>query len=320
MEKSIINEVDRIKKLMLINESTPPGNTWIDVLEGLKLLVGKKSGGNKIDEFIRDFKAGRLSSDGLLNKLSIMSITLSDDTFKKFFETILQGLDRNVRQQINDIVNATRKGDMELDDAQYALRMIGQTDEIDDMMLKYLDLNKKITKSTDPSILDPYNRIPTTEDIINKLRAKFANDKRAQEFITKAESNLRRYIPKSKGEAEEIIKNNEELIKAALGNPSNWQKVKNYMINNWATKMMAGFFTALGVTAIFMVTMKAFGLSGLTPIKNFLIALGFDDMFEHLCNSGYQWACKGYKALTGQDTVTEPSDTIPTINLDDLGQ
>jgi hypothetical protein len=138
MKNNLISEVDRIKNLMLINEAS--GGVWDSVITGLKSITRNDSVVVKeLDDILTNVKAGRINPTELVNKLSVLGMSLDGNTLVRYVELMTTGLDDVSKSQIKQISKGLKNGSIELVDAKNALSQMGQTSSVDDLLEKYAD-------------------------------------------------------------------------------------------------------------------------------------------------------------------------------------
>jgi len=128
--------------------------------------------------------------------------------------------------------------------------------------------------------------VMTPEEIVGRLRSMFAADPRAVKIISKAESQIKSFIPRNQKEALDILETNKQMIERLLWktpDPKKWEWLKNTIKNNWATKIAMSFFVGLAVSSIFLGIMLLIGADISTPFCNLLRGFTKD-----------RWTCKDF--------------------------
>lgn len=355
MKKFIVAEEEKLRILNLhesLKESilNPPksllnenvGTALLQVLRGFKTVI-KQSGTlmSKLDDMARTFRnsgkysgqvssgedlldlflAGRLSNTSATDDmatvlLSIFKTTDDINIIRSLAKEMVDG-DAIFRQGVlNGSINpqvafGTTQGDEIYD---YAYRAYGRTNPFSpggvyNPNTQFGNWNSNVIPG-----LGQLAQIPQ-DYVIKKLRAKFAGNSKALNYIDKAKNDINSFIPRNEQDAADIVRKNEALIDAYLAKKGLgeefWEMFKKTLINNWATKGALIFFILLGISYVFMIIMKLTGFDGLTPLKNVAFGLGLDDGWEAakaaICKSGQTWACKSTEDENDDDILNPES-------------
>jgi hypothetical protein len=153
--------------------------------------------------------------------------------------------------------------------------------------------------------------------IVSKLKAQFASNPKALKEISKIETELNKYIPTSKADAESIVESNRATIEKLLQQKGIFKGAMmdaaiDGLIKNPFTKYSLRLFGGILVTGVALGILNATGMSAWTPLKNVLGMFGFDDELEvarqNLCDSGAKVFCsKGPSGGGGNDDILNPS-------------
>jgi hypothetical protein len=154
--------------------------------------------------------------------------------------------------------------------------------------------------------------------IVSKLKAQFASNPKALKEIAKIETELNKYIPDSKADAESIVQANRETIEKLLGKKGIFKgkmmdMTLESLIENPFSKFSLKLFFGILITGVSLGILRATGMSAWTPLKNILGMFGFDDEVEvarqNLCDSGSTIFCnKGQSGGGGSsDDILDPS-------------
>lgn len=175
-------------------------------------------------------------------------------------------------------------------------------------------------KNSNVNPLNPNNLLGGVQPgyIVSKLKAQFASNPKALKHIAKIETELNKYIPDSKADAESIVQANRETIEKLLGKRGIFKgrmmdMAIDSLIDNPFSKFSLKLFGGILVTGVAYGILSATGMSAWTPLKNILSMFGFDDEVEvarqNLCDSGSTIFCnKGQSGGGGSsDDILDPS-------------
>lgn len=323
----------------LLNENV--GTALLKVLKGFKTVI-KQSDTlmSKLDDMAKTFRsagkypgqvssgedlldlflAGRLSNTSATDDMAtvLLSIFKTTDDISIIRSLAKEMVDGDVifRQGVlNGSINpqvefGTTQGDEILD---YAYQRYGRTNPFSpggvyNPNTQFGNWNSNVIPG-----LGQLPQIPQ-EYVIKKLRATFAGNSKALKYLDKAKDDINSFIPNSQKDAEDIIRKNEEFIDAYLAKKGLkeefWDMFKKTLINNWATKGALIFFILLGVSFVFMISMKLTGFTGLTPLRNVAIGLNLQKEYEAakaaICKSGLGWACESSPGGKTDDDILNP--------------
>ena len=109
----------------------------------------------ELDEISTKIANNTIKPKEIVNELALLSLKMNGNDFLRFVDVMINSLDAQTAGQINKIFDAVESGTIEKTDAKYYLMIIGQTDEVDHMLSRYVDeikiiSTKHITK-TSPS-------------------------------------------------------------------------------------------------------------------------------------------------------------------------
>lgn len=175
-------------------------------------------------------------------------------------------------------------------------------------------------KNSNVNPLNPNNWLGGVQPgyIVSKLKAQFASNPRALKEVAKIETELNKYIPDSKADAESIVQANKETIEKLLAKKGIFKgrmmdMAIDSLIDNPFSKFSLKLFGGIAITGVALGILSATGMSAWTPLKNILGMFGFDDEVEvarqNLCDSGSTIFCnKGQSGGGGSsDDILDPS-------------
>jgi hypothetical protein len=275
----------------LIDNASSAGRISSRVINGLDDLITarrlSRNYGNTGDDLLDAFIAGRLSNTHANDDAVIV--------LKKIFTSTDD--DQLIEQLAKEMVEGDAAFKRGLMDGRYDPNQIysGKQGRAIENYVNRL-------KNSNVNPLNPNNLIGGVQPgyIVSKLKAQFAANPKALKEIAKIETELNRYIPDSKEDAESIVRANKEIIEKLLQRNGIFKgrmmdMAMDALIDNPFTKLSLKIFTGIGVTGVALGILSATGMSGWTPLKNTLGIFGLDDEAEvarqKLCESGSSIFC-----------------------------
>jgi hypothetical protein len=302
MKNNLISEVDRIKNLMLINEAS--GGVWDSVIAGLKNITKNESVlERQLDDILTKVKTNKINPKELVDKLSVLGMSLDGNTLVKYVEIMITGLDTATKTQIKQISTGLKDGTIQLVTAKNALSQIGQTGSVDDLLEKYADelsipSVKKITKTAD----DYWKEIELTGWYKQNV------PERIQGELRMRVSNILNSNPNTYDQFESAVKKAFSNIDIP---PSNWKKFLKFWETIKSTKGLSlkqswnmsktGFAVTLLATSI--AILYGFVTKIAIPLYQWINSIGGDDAPDVID------AAKKAQETTPEET--KPKETTP---------
>jgi hypothetical protein len=115
MDNSIISEITKIKKLMLLSEA--PVKLYDELFIALRKLLGNKltpDALDLLDDTISKYRRGQITPQKLFDDLATLSISLSDELFVKFTQTLIKYLDKTIKDKLLVMFSRLKKKEINI--------------------------------------------------------------------------------------------------------------------------------------------------------------------------------------------------------------